>query len=84
MERKGLISRSKDQRDKRLVLFSLTEKGREVFGAIWPHANSFAEEVRGLFNDDEFKLIRDGIDRISDHIDSLLEKAPSENGADQL
>ncbi len=80
MERKGLISRFKDAHDKRLVLFSLTEKGREAFGAIWPHANSFAEGVRGLFDDDEFNIIRDGIDRISNHIDELLESTASENG----
>ncbi len=80
MERKGLISRSKDTQDKRLVLFSLTEKGREVFGEIWPHANSFARGVRGLFDDDEFKIIRDGLDRINSHIDALLEHTASENG----
>lgn len=80
MEQKGLVSRTRDPEDKRLVLFSLTDKGRDIFASIWPHVTNIAEEVRSLFSEKEFMLIRDGIDRVSGRIDELLENTVAEDG----
>lgn len=80
MERKGLIERRSDPKDKRRVLFSLTSLGEEEFQNVWPDARGLAQDVRALFSEAEFNCIRGGIDKAGTYIDALLGDLPRREG----
>ncbi|MBL4785457.1 MAG: winged helix DNA-binding protein, partial [Cohaesibacteraceae bacterium] len=80
MEKKGWVIRTKDKKDRRLVLFSMTDQGKAVFQTFWPDAQALSQDVRNLFGEEEFIQLRDGIDRANDRLDALLEEDVSLSG----
>ncbi|MBL4785953.1 MAG: winged helix DNA-binding protein [Cohaesibacteraceae bacterium] len=80
MEKKGWVVRTKDKKDRRLVLFSMTDQGKAMFQTFWPDAQALSQDVRNLFDEEEFNQLRDGIDRANDRLDALLEEDVSLSG----
>lgn len=57
LERRGLVRRTRDARDRRLVLLELTDEGREMFAGIQPNIVDAGEQVfAGLSDRDRAKL----------------------------
>ena len=50
LERRGYVRRTRDARDRRLVLLELTDAGREVIEAIQPALNEAGEQIFGNLN----------------------------------
>lgn len=53
MERDGLITKEKSERDKRLYLISLSEKGEDLLDKIFPEYSKIFSKLLSKFNDQE-------------------------------
>ncbi len=74
---KGYVVRMKDKNDKRVVLISLTDKGREIYEIHRVFHQEMIKYVINECNDDEQKLLTDLLRRIVIFFEkkySLLEK----------
>jgi len=54
----GLVKRTKDPNDRRLVLIQLTAKGRHVHDEVRAHATAVSDEMFGVLTDDERATLR--------------------------
>lgn len=72
MQKKGWLHRCPDPKDQRLVVFSLTDSGRELFLKIYPRADALAQEFSGLFSQKDAIKFRDMLDRARAHAEVLL------------
>jgi DNA-binding MarR family transcriptional regulator len=66
LEKKGLITRSEDQENRRRKLISLTPKGVETFQRIWPKARQVTATMTDKLNPQEFKEFKRLLDILND------------------
>jgi len=70
MERGGLVSRQRDERDRRNQLVELTPAGREQFSALLQTVQAFDRQLRRGFSDDELATLRALLRRLTDNVDT--------------
>jgi MarR family transcriptional regulator for hemolysin len=58
METEGLVTRQRDPRNRRVHQVDLTDQGRKAFGALRGTVQSFDEQLRNGFSDDELATLR--------------------------
>lgn len=59
LEGRGLVTRSKSETDGRLVLVSLTDKGRKMMDVLFPEFNANEKEVAGVVSEARQKDLAD-------------------------
>ena len=74
MVAQGWLTSRVDKTDQRRIQYELTEAGAALVHRHWPEAKQFAADIRGLFNETEFKLFRDMLDRANADCDERLSK----------
>lgn len=78
MQSKGWLTRNPHPSDRRLMVFALTETGRDLFLSLYPAADALARDIFGLFNEDEAIQFRDMLDRAHAHASQLLAAHPQD------
>jgi DNA-binding MarR family transcriptional regulator len=58
LEREGLIERTRDPKDNRVVLMHLSSEGRRVFEMAAERSEVFRERVRSALNEEEHRELR--------------------------
>jgi MarR family transcriptional regulator for hemolysin len=58
METEGLVTRQRDPRNRRVHQVDLTDQGRQAFGSLLGAVQSFDEQLRNGFSDDELATLR--------------------------
>lgn len=76
LEDKGLVTRSEDDDDRRVLVLALSREGREVFNRIARRAIAFERRLLERLNKDERRCFRAALDRL-DEIDEEAEAAPA-------
>ncbi|MFD3156587.1 MarR family winged helix-turn-helix transcriptional regulator [Haloimpatiens sp. FM7330] len=62
LEKQNIISRTRSDKDKRIVNIQLTDKGKEVVGEFRESINHYFEESFGKFTQEEINTILEGLD----------------------
>ena len=68
----GWVASRPDQSDHRRILFGLTKSGEALIRRYWPEAKRFAAEIASLFDQSEFSLLREMLDRANKRCDIRL------------
>lgn len=76
LEKKGLITRREDPRNKRRKLISLTAKGVEAFDRIWPRARRTMKTITDQLRAQEFEDLKRLLDRANSAVEPLLDGNP--------
>ncbi len=71
-ERKGLVLRRENPRDRRSSLFEMTEKSKRFHAIIWPKACDVAVSFNQLFSDAELETLSVLLDRAIHHANDRL------------
>lgn len=71
LERDGLLKRTADENDKRVVRVALTEKGEQLESEIAAERNARLEEFAACFSDEEAVTFCEMCDRLSVHLEGL-------------
>jgi MarR family transcriptional regulator, transcriptional regulator for hemolysin len=71
MEAEGLVTRRRDDRDRRIVRVSLTDAGRCRHDELKHVAADLDARLRSLFSDRELAIVRRALDRIRDFMSTL-------------
>ena len=71
MEKRGLVQRSVDPNDRRLVLLSLTEEGKNVMDELFPDFNRKESEIVAGLNEDDLAYLARMLRRINKNILAL-------------
>ena len=69
MERAGLVSRERDEHDRRTQLVELTPAGREQFSALLDTVLAFDRQLRRGFSTEELATLRALLQRLADNAD---------------
>ena len=64
MERDGLIERKMNPRSRRETLVFLTEKGKQKLAQVEAFYNELEEEVFGTFDDTEFEILMEKLEKV--------------------
>jgi DNA-binding MarR family transcriptional regulator len=78
LERKGYITRTQSEADKRVILIGLTEEGKAVEQA------DFDDDVLSVFSEEELKTLDEFIDRLIESLDEKLRLAQDEDECGDL
>ena len=73
LEKKALVERRRDAKDRRSQRIFLTEKGGESLDALMPLVRGYGAEVFGHIDEKDRELLRDVLARIEVKLDSLFE-----------
>jgi len=68
MEAAGLVARSRDPQDRRVMRVELTTAGEELFHRLRIAAVAFDERLRSGFSDDEVAQLRDVLERLRSNV----------------
>lgn len=71
-EKKGLLLRRDNPKDKRSSLFELTPKSKELHAEIWPKACSVAASFNGVFTEPELENLHSLLQRAIGHANARL------------
>ena len=80
MEKHGLVQRSIDEQDKRIVRITLTEKGSEIAAKIAERVSSRKTEVEACFEDGEAEQFCALADKLSKHLQGENDDLPPFGG----
>lgn len=80
LERKGLITRADDPKNRRRKLISLTPAGVEVFERIWPRAQKVVRSVTNQLTPQDFEDLKRLLDLLNQAAEPLLEKPENRHG----
>jgi DNA-binding MarR family transcriptional regulator len=72
LERRGLVRRMRDARDRRLVLLELTDEGREVYERIRPSLSEGGEQLFAGLGEDERATMADLLAPVRESAATLL------------
>ena len=72
MVKAGLIRRTRDRKDRRVVTVTMTEKGRTAFDPAVPAGWEFIHEVLSTLSDDEQRDLVNMLERVKCELDSSL------------
>lgn len=91
LEKKGLITRKDDPKNRRRKLLSLTPDGVQVFERIWPRAQRTIKSITDQLSPNDFEELKRLLDLVNAAAEPLLEDKPStergtkeENDADAV
>ena len=73
MVKAGLVRRTRDRKDRRVVIVSMTEKGRTVVGPAIPECWEFIHEALLSLSNDEQHDLADMLERVKCELDSYLD-----------
>ena len=76
MESDGLVTRRRDPENRRVHQVELTEPGRQAFVALLGAVQSFDEQLRNGFTDDELATLRHLLGRLAANIASSRSRGP--------
>src|SRR4051812_30859327 len=65
METEGLVTRKRDPHNRRVHQVDLTDQGRQAFGSLLGAVQSFDEQLRHGFSDDELATLRHLLGRLA-------------------
>jgi len=71
LEKKGLITRTRATDDERIVLVSLSEKGKDLLGQIEEELSTKCNPVLKEFSDADFEQILRGMTKLKEIVSSL-------------
>ncbi len=74
MVKKGLVEKSRDEKDARIVRTSLTKEGRRLYGYQTYYIRSTVREIAADFTEDEMNLLRRAVLKINDVFKNMLDK----------
>ena len=77
MEREGFLTRTRQEKDRRVVILSLTDKGRAAAERLQQQLNCFLELLNALPNDAKEELVR-GYLAANQMLDYLFEQTKGE------
>jgi len=72
MVKAGLIRRTRDRKDRRVVIISITEKGKTAVEPAVPAGWDFAREVLSTLSEDEQRDLVNMLERVKCELDSSL------------
>jgi DNA-binding PadR family transcriptional regulator len=72
MVKAGLVRRTRDRKDRRVVVVSLAEKGKTAVEPAVPAGWEFAHEVLSTLSDDEQRDLVNMLERVKCELDSSL------------
>lgn len=81
MEKAGLVYRTDDNRDARVSIVRLTEKGKEVAEEARKHFACTSREMLKGFTDSECDMIVSCLERMRENIDAAIERVEQESEA---
>lgn len=68
MERDDLVSRKKDEHDRRVTVLSLTQKGQKYRKELLPEGQIFSDEIMMGISEEELKCFNDIMGRMLENI----------------
>jgi len=80
LERDGLVARVPDPNDRRAKNISLTEAGGAILGQAWPVRQYWLERVFSVLDAPERDAMREVLDRMTAHMESLSADLPDADG----
>jgi MarR family transcriptional regulator, organic hydroperoxide resistance regulator len=72
MEKKGLIIRKKDSRDRRVFRIYPTEKAKKIYDSIFPYVEKFNNTIKEILSEQECVILTEKLDLITDHINKII------------
>ena len=81
LEKKGLIARVPDPKNKRRKLVSLSASGMEIFERVWPKARGILAEKTDLLTRDELSELKRLLDLINGAGPAVGTAQPARNGS---
>ncbi|MEJ2291260.1 MAG: MarR family winged helix-turn-helix transcriptional regulator [Deinococcales bacterium] len=81
MEERGLVRRTRDERDRRVVLVGLTSKGRTVLADIGNRGRASLARVLSRLDADELTQLRDGLRAFQRAAQELADEEAATEGA---
>lgn len=87
LERRGLVQRTRDPRDRRLVLLELTSEGRDLYASLQPSVSAGGDSLFGELTDDDRAHLIALLRPVRERAAALLfaddrRKRPPANGSD--
>jgi DNA-binding MarR family transcriptional regulator len=67
LEKRGLVYRMQDQKDRRIYRICLTSEGGRLKQKVLPSVEKLKEETFECLSDDELKILSDLVDRVISH-----------------
>jgi len=77
LEKKGFVKREPDPKDRRAILISLTDKGKQYLKNVKPHGDGMSQRLLSCLNDEEIEMIYSLTRRIREHIRDQISKPPT-------
>ncbi len=74
MVKKGLVKKSRDEKDARIVRTSLTKEGQRLYTYQKYYIKSTVRAIAADFSEDELTLLRKAVVKIDDVLNNILEK----------
>ncbi len=71
LEKEGLVTRTRNPKDERIVLVTLTEEGKRLLKEIEEELSTRCNPVLETFSDEEFKQILSGMAKLKDVVTTL-------------
>lgn len=81
MERRGLLRRSGDQSDRRLVHLSLTDEGRRLMTQLFPRFNAEESYIVSQLSKKRLSELTEGLRTIVGHLESPSGQSPEQDAA---
>jgi DNA-binding MarR family transcriptional regulator len=78
LEERGLVSRQRSERDRRVVELELTAEGRRTIDALLPMVVEQMNTALAPFNHEEFLRFRSFLTRLLDHLVSMTPAEPAQ------
>lgn len=72
LEKKGLVSRIDDAKNRRRKLISLTPKGISIFETIWPRVQHLIGVVAQNLSQDEFSELKSLLDKSNQAVEKMM------------
>ncbi|MGN1097274.1 MAG: MarR family winged helix-turn-helix transcriptional regulator [Clostridia bacterium] len=79
MVKRGLVEKTRDEKDARIVRTSLTKEGRRLYCYQEYYLRSTVRAITADFTDDEIVLLRRAVLKINDVFKNILEKNTNSN-----
>ena len=80
LEADGVVTRTRDRVDRRLLRVSLTDRGLELHHRLWKVSQRTNEQLSAAFTDQELAQFESSLDRIAAQASALLEQRTGGNG----
>jgi MarR family transcriptional regulator for hemolysin len=80
LEADGVVTRTRDRVDRRLLRVSLTDRGLELHHRLWKVSQHTNEQLSAAFTDQELAQFESSLDRIAEQASALLEREQEATG----